>query len=467
MQLHVADVAHAGQVHDHALKAETEARVTAAAVAAQVEIPPVVFLAQTELLHALGEQVEPLLTLAAADDLADARHEAVRRGDGLAVVIHAHIKRLDVLRVIRDEHGLVEHLLGQVALVLGLQVDAPLDGVVELVAGLLQQLHGVGIGDAAEVVVHDVVQALEQALIHEGVEKLQLLWAFFEHGVDDELHHRFHALEVVVEVGERHLRLDHPELGGVALGVGVLGAERRTEGVHVAEGEREIFGVELAGHGQVRALAEEILAEIDLAVVRARQIVEVERRDAEHLARALAVRARDDRGLHIDEAALLEERVHRLRRHAAHAERRAEEVRARTQMLDRAQKFHAVALFLQRIIRRGRALERDAVGLELERLLGVRREHELTVHDERRADVLAGDLVVIVELAALEHDLQALEAAAVVELDKAEILHVADRARPAADGQGLAAEGLRRCVDAGDVLSFSYLPPRFRWILYR
>ena len=337
---------------------------------------------------------------------------------------------------------------------LRLQVDAPLDGVVELVAGLFEQLHGVGIRDAAEVVVHHVVQALEQALVHEGIEELHLLRALFEHGVDDELHHRLHALEIVVEVGKRHLRLDHPELGGVALGVGVLGAERRAEGVHVAKGEREVLGIELAGHGQVRALAEEVLGEIDLTVRRARKIVEVERRDAEHLARALTVRARDDRGLDVDEAAVLEERVHRLRGHAADAERRAEEVRARTQMLDRAQELHAVALFLQRIVRCGRALDRDAVGLKLERLLCIRREHELAVHDERRADVLAGDLVVIFELAALEHDLQALEAAAVVELDKAEILHVADRARPAADGQGLAAEGLRGCVDAGDVLSF-------------
>ena len=337
---------------------------------------------------------------------------------------------------------------------LRLQVDAPLDGVVELVAGLFEQLHGVGIRDAAEVVVHHVVQALEQALVHEGIEELHLLRALFEHGVDDELHHRLHALEIVVEVGKRHLRLDHPELGGMALGVGVLGAERGAEGVHVAKGEREVFGVELAGHGQVRALAEEVLGEIDLAVGRARNIVEVERRDAEHLTRALAVGSRDDRGLDVDKAAVLEERVHRLRGHAADTERRAEEVRARAQVLNRTQELHAVALFLQRIVRCGRALDRDAVGLELERLLGVRREHELAVHDERRADVLAGDLVVIFELAALEHDLQALEAAAVVELDKAEILHVADRARPAADGQGLAAEGLRGCVDAGDVLSF-------------
>ena len=337
---------------------------------------------------------------------------------------------------------------------LRLQVDAPLDGVVELVAGLFEQLHGVGIRDAAEVVVHHVVQALEQALVHEGVEELHLLRALFEHGVDDELHHRLHALEIVVEVGKRHLRLDHPELSGVALGVGVLGAERGAEGIHITKGEREVFGVELAGYGQVRALAEEVLGEIYLAVGRARDIVEVERRDAEHLARALAVGARDDRGLDVDKAAVLEERVHRLRGHAADAERRTEEVRARAQVLDRAQELHAVAFFLQRVVRCGRALDRDAVGLELERLLGVRCEHELAVHDERRADVLAGDLVIIFELAALEHDLKALEAAAVVELDKAEIFHVADRARPAADGQALAAEGLRGCVDAGDVLSF-------------
>ena len=299
-----------------------------------------------------------------------------------------------------------------------------------------------------------MLETLQQTLVDKAVEKREIVRAALHHAADDMLDHRLHDLKVAVEVAERHLRLDHPELGGVALGVGVLGAERRTEGVHVAEGEREVLGVELTGHGQVRALAEEILAEIDLAVIRARQVVEVERRDAEHLARALTVRARDDRGLDVDEAAVLEERVHRLRGHAADAERRAEEVRARTQMLDRAQEFHTVALFLQRIIRRGRALERDAVGLELERLLGVRCEHELAVHDERRTDVLAGDLVVIFELAALKHDLQALEAAAVVELDKAEILHVADRARPAADGQGLAAEGLRGCIDAGDVLSF-------------
>ena len=129
---------------------------------------------------------------------------------------------------------------------------------------------------------------------------------------------------------------------------------------------------------------------------------------------------------------ILEEFVDGVGDEAADAEHGLERVRARTQMRLGAQIFEAVTLFLQRIVRRGHALDRDAVGLELKRLLGVRREHELAVHDERRADVLAGNLVVIFELAALEHDLQALEAAAVVELDKAEILGDTHGANPSA-----------------------------------
>ena len=125
-----------------------------------------------------------------------------------------------------------------------------------------------------------------------------------------------------VRSAERHLRLDHPELGGVALGVGVLGTERRAEGIHVAEGHGEVLGVELAGDGQARLLAEEVLAVVHGAVLRLGDVVQVKRRHLEHLARALAVAARDDGGLDIDKAAALEELVDGVGRDGAHAERR-------------------------------------------------------------------------------------------------------------------------------------------------
>ena len=85
------------------------------------------------------QHVVALLALAAADDLADARRQHVHGGDGLSVVVGAHVERLDLARVVGDDHRLLEQLLGQVALVLALQIDAPVDGELQVLAGLLQQ----------------------------------------------------------------------------------------------------------------------------------------------------------------------------------------------------------------------------------------------------------------------------------------------------------------------------------------
>ena len=61
-----------------------------------------------------------------------------------------------------------------------------------------------------------------------------------------------------------------------------------------------------------------------LAVGRARQVGEVERADAEHLAGALGVAGRDDRRVDPEEAALVEEAVDRHASAVAHARDRAE-----------------------------------------------------------------------------------------------------------------------------------------------
>mgnify|MGYP001646557849 CR=1 FL=1 len=450
MQLYVADVAHAREVHHHALEAEAEACVAAGAVAAQVAVPPVVGGIHAKLLDAALEHVETLLALAAADDLADAGHKAVRRGDGFAVVVQAHIERLDLLGIIGDEHGALEDLLGEETLVLGLEISAPVDLVVELVVVLLEQLHRVGVGDAAEVAAGDMLQTLDESLIDEAVEEREVVGAALHDGGNDVFYHRLHDLKVAVEVAERHLRLDHPELGGVARGVGILGAEGGTEGVDVAESHGEVLGVELAGDGQAGLLAEEVLRIIDLAILGLGDVLEVERRDLEHLARALAVGAGDDGGVDVGEAAALKELMHREGRGGAHAEGRVEKVRARAEMLDGAQELDAVALLLQGIVRRGRALDRDLGRLELKRLLGLGREHDLADDDERRADVLGGDLLIVGENVRVHDDLQVAEAGAVVELDEAEGLEVADGLGPAADGHGHAAVALGVSVDRCD-----------------
>ena len=64
-------------------------------------------------------------------------------------------------------------------------------------------------------------------------------WQCCEHVADDAFQERLGQGHVVVQVEEGHLGLDHPELGEVARGVRVLGAERGAEGVDLAQGAGE------------------------------------------------------------------------------------------------------------------------------------------------------------------------------------------------------------------------------------
>jgi hypothetical protein len=97
---------------------------------------------------------------------------------------------------------------------------------------------------------------------------------------------RFRQCRIVREVGEGNLGLDHPELGEVAAGVRVLGAEGLPERIDLGECEAVGLDIELARDFQERLAAEEILREIDLAVG-ARQVGEIEGRDPERGPRPL------------------------------------------------------------------------------------------------------------------------------------------------------------------------------------
>ena len=427
--------------------------MVAGAVAAQVEVVLVLVGVHAEFGDAALEDVEALLALGAADDLADAGNEAVGRGDGLAVVIEAHVEGLDGGRVVGDEGRLAEVLLGQVALVLGLEVDAPLDGVLELGAGglgVLQDLDGVGVGDAREVGAGDVLEALEQALVDELVEHLELVGAAVHDVANDVLEHVLGHVHLALEVAEGHLGLDHPELGGVATGVGVLGTEGRAEGVDVTEAHGEVLALELAGDGEVGGLAEEVLAVVDRAILVQGRVGGVDRGDAEHLAGALGVGGGDDGSVHVDVAALLEERVDREGRDRADAEDGAEEVGAAAQVLVQAQVLAGLALLLHGVVGLGRPLDEDRLGLQLEGRRAVGGELEGALDLQRGTDGEGRDLGVIGKLLAIHDDLQVLEAAAVIQHDEAKVLHVANRANPAGDGHLSAAELVHLSKETSD-----------------
>ena len=323
---------------------------------------------------------------------------------------------------------------------LRLEVGTPVYLEVELVIVLLQDLHRFGIADPAEVGGHHVGQAFLEPLIHEAVEEVDLVGAALQHPADDVLDHGLGHIHIPRQIGKGHLRLDHPELGGVALGVGILRPEGGTEGIHVTKGHGEVLGIQLAGHGEAGLFAEEVLAVIHLPVFGPGNVVEIQRRHLKHLAGAFAVGAGDDGSVDIYEATALEELVDGVGCYAADPEGSGEQVGAGPQMLDGPQELHAVALFLQRIVRGGLALHLDGGGLYLQRLLGLRRQHHGATDDESGAHVLPGDLLIIIQLISGHDHLQILEAGAVIELDEPKGFHIPDGAGPAAHGDFLAVQ---------------------------
>ena len=125
---------------------------------------------------------------------------------------------------------------------LGLQVGAPLDRKLEGLAGLLQDFDGFGVGEPLEVLLDDRLETVEHRLVDPLVEELHVFVAIGEHVADDPLQKPLGERHVVGELEERRFGLDHPELGQVPRGVGVLRAKRRAERVDLAERS----GVDLA-----------------------------------------------------------------------------------------------------------------------------------------------------------------------------------------------------------------------------
>src|SRR5207247_7057123 len=62
-----------------------------------------------------------------------------------------------------------------------------------------------------------------------ALQDLELYTTMIEDAPDHETDQFLRQEHRIVEVGKRHFRLDHPELGQVAAGLGFFGAKRRPE----------------------------------------------------------------------------------------------------------------------------------------------------------------------------------------------------------------------------------------------
>ena len=218
---------------------------------------------------------------------------------------------------------------------LGLKITAPIDLELKFVVVLLKHFDGIGIGHSAEIGRRNRCQSFNKTLIHELIQELNVLLAVFQNVVDDELDHRLGKFHIVLKIGERNFRLDHPELGGMALGVRLFGTEGRTEGVNLSESLRHNFALKLTGNGQKSGFSEEVLGIINRAVLFLRRIFHIERGNTEHFAGTFTVTARNQRCMRINKAVIRKERVDCVSCGGANPESGGIDIRSRTKMGNR------------------------------------------------------------------------------------------------------------------------------------
>ena len=111
-------------------------------------------------------------------------------------------------------------------------------------------------------------------------------------------------------------------------GIGIFGSKRRPKGVHAAQRQCPAFHVQLTTDGEVALLAEEVLAEVHLAIRSARQVGQVKRADAEHFTSTFAITCSDDRCVNPEEAVVAEVAMYCLRHGVANTAQCAERIGA-------------------------------------------------------------------------------------------------------------------------------------------
>ena len=148
-----------------------------------------------------------------------------------------------MFRVIGHHHRAAHVFLGQPALVLGLQVQAPFHRELEFLVGLLQQGDGIAVVDALERRIDEGFQARDRIGLHALGDEGQVVATFVQHGAEHVLQKVLGQLRVGSQVVERDFRFDHPELGQVARGVAVFRTEGRAEGVDLAQRQRIGLGI--------------------------------------------------------------------------------------------------------------------------------------------------------------------------------------------------------------------------------
>ena len=450
----VADILDSGKIHDDSFKTKTVTGVFAAAVTAKVKIPAVIFFFKSKFVDAVDKNVKTLFSLASANDFANAGNKMVCSGNGFSVVVLAHIECFDLFRIVGYKDRSFINFLGKITFVLGLKIASPIYGIIKTVFNFGKNFDCFGVIKANKFLLADCFKTFDKAFVIKIVEEFHFSRAVIKNIAEDIFDHIFGKLHFVFKVCKSNFRFDHPEFGGVALGIGFFRAEGGSEGIDVAESHCHCFAFKLARNGKTGCFSEEILAEINGAVFVSRRIGRIKGCYSEHFACAFTAGTSDERSMNIDKSSALEELVNCKSGGASYSECRGEGVCSRAEMSDGAEIFKAVALFLKRIIRGGFAFNNNFGCVDFKRLFCFGGKDYAADYGNSGADVEFVDLLEIIDFIFLINNLDIGKTGSVVKFNKAYGFGVAGSAKPAADLARLFGKTFRICKNKPQLRSF-------------
>ncbi len=384
---------------------------------AKVEIPPVGLRVEPDLVDPCGEFVQIVFSLAAADDLTEARNQKVHRPDGASLLVLLHVKRFDLSRIVGNKEWASHHLLGEILLMLALQIRAPEGRILEGSLSFLQRLDRLGVAHPGEVRLHNLVETLEEAVEYPLVKEGHILRRLLEDGSENELDEALGKLHVALQITEGNLRLDHPELREMSGGVAVLRPEGGTKGVDPFQGGRVDLRVELTTDGEIGGATEKLLPPVTVGSLG-------HGGDPKEFSRPLGIACGDDRGVDVDEPALLEKPVDPVAQTVSHPGYGTEGVGSRSQVGYLTEILEAVPLFLHRVIRGSRTDELETGAGELDSLILPGRVDELSLNGDARPRGDRVEVVLDILFTLIDYDLEIGETGAVVKFEKADVLAV-------------------------------------------
>ena len=107
-------------------------------------------------------------------------------------------------------------------------------------------LDGFGVRNACKLLRRNSSQALAEIVLGDILlEEFEILIAVLENVIDAVLQVGFGAIHVVVQVGKRHLGLNHPELSQMARGVAIFSTEGRAKSIYIVHSTSHDFTVQL------------------------------------------------------------------------------------------------------------------------------------------------------------------------------------------------------------------------------